>query len=371
MEVRARYTLMGLFVLAVCAAGFWFVHWLETGGGLADRVTYRVRFEGPIAGLLKGSAVLFNGVRVGEVTATRLEAANPNGVMVDVAVDQTAPVRTDTKAEIDFQGLAGAPVVSLLGGSPGAPLLAKAEPAARVLTAEKDSGQSLTQAGRDALRRINAVVGENAGPLRNAIASIEKFVAALARNADKVDPILAGLERLTGGGAKPVVRMFDLRAATTIPALKAIPPGQLLVPEPRALANFESEKILVRGADLTSLENARWPDVLPRLLQARIVQSFENAKFPRALGRAPDGAPADFQLLTEIRRFEIAEDAAPRAVVELATKVLDKDGKIIGTRVFKAERPLASREPQAAVAALNDAFAQVATELVTWTCASM
>ena len=69
METRAPYALIGLFVLAAIAAGFGFVYWLHNSGGLTERTVYRVRFENTVSGLLTGAAVLFNGIRVGEVTA--------------------------------------------------------------------------------------------------------------------------------------------------------------------------------------------------------------------------------------------------------------------------------------------------------------
>ena len=67
MEIRARYILMGLFLLAVIAGGFGFVYWLNNSGGFGERASYRVRFENSVSGLYTGSAVLFNGIRVGEV----------------------------------------------------------------------------------------------------------------------------------------------------------------------------------------------------------------------------------------------------------------------------------------------------------------
>lgn len=370
MEVRARYTLMGLFALALVAAGFAFVYWLDTGGGLRGRVAYRIRFDSPVAGLLKGSAVLFNGVRVGEVTALTFDPSKPSDVVVDAAIDQSAPVRADTTITIDFQGLAGAPTISMVGGSMGLPLLSAGDAKARYLTAEKNAGQSLAQAGRDVMRRIDAVVTENAAPLKDALASIDKFSAALARNSDKVDGILAGLERMTGGASKPVVRIYDLAAVRTLPALKSIPKTQLAVPEPTALANFESERILLIGAEKSSLDNAQWPDMLPRVVQARIVQSFENAKYLNVLAGSGEGRRFDFQLLLDIRRFEIVAGDQARANVAIAARLLDKEGGIVRARTFESEAPARSLDPQDAVPALNDAFGKVASELVLWACGS-
>ncbi|MEZ5817102.1 MAG: ABC-type transport auxiliary lipoprotein family protein [Hyphomicrobiaceae bacterium] len=364
MEVHARHTLMGLFVLAVIGAGFAFVYWLEAGG-LAERATYRIRFDGSVAGLSRGSAVNFNGVRIGEVTALRLDAAKPGEVVAEIAVEKSAPLRADTRADIDFQGLAGAPTVALSGGSPSLPLLATASPADRMLTADKDAGQGMAQAARTLLRNLDTVVTENAKPLTSAIASIDKFAGALARNSDKVDGILAGLDRLTGGGPKVQPRIFDLKSPTAFPALPSIPQGQMLVPEARALANLETDKIVV-DSEAGRVENALWADMLPRLVQSAVVRSLENAGYKRALARAPEGAEVNEQLLLEIRRFHLIPHPTPTAEVVIAARLLKPGGSITEVHVFRATAGAAGTTAEEVTAALNRAFDKVAVELVAW-----
>src|SRR5262245_62150316 len=122
MEIRARYVQMGGFTLAVLAAGFVFVYWLNNAGALRERAVYRVRFEGSVGGLQRGSAVHFNGIRVGEVTRLDLNAAEPRQVHVTLEIDRATPVRADTTAAIDFQGMTGSPVVALVGGKSEEPL---------------------------------------------------------------------------------------------------------------------------------------------------------------------------------------------------------------------------------------------------------
>jgi phospholipid/cholesterol/gamma-HCH transport system substrate-binding protein len=109
MEIRARYIQMGVFALFVLVAGFAFVYWLNNAGALRDRAVYRVLFEGSVSGLQRGSAVLFNGIRVGEVTRLDLDGAAPRQVHVTIAVSRGVPVRADTLVFIDFQGLTRSP----------------------------------------------------------------------------------------------------------------------------------------------------------------------------------------------------------------------------------------------------------------------
>ena len=116
METRAPFVIVGAFVLAAIAAVFGFVYWLNNAGGIGKRETYQVIFNGPVPGLLVGAAVLFNGIRVGEVTSLELVADHPHDVHATIAVAEHTPVRANTKVGLDFQGLTGVPVVALEGG---------------------------------------------------------------------------------------------------------------------------------------------------------------------------------------------------------------------------------------------------------------
>jgi phospholipid/cholesterol/gamma-HCH transport system substrate-binding protein len=370
MEVRARYTLMGLFAVGLILAVFGFVYWLDAAGGLSRRSAYLIRFDGPVAGLLRGSAVLFNGVRVGEVTNLTLDPAQPQVVMAAIAIDQEAPVRTDTKVLIDFQGLTGAPVVSLVGGTATEALARAGDGSTPLLIAEKNAGQGMTQVAREVLRKLDGVIAENAEPLRNTIGSINAFSAALARNSDKVDGIFAGLERLTGGGKKLAVDQFDISPARITPGPARVPAGQLLVAEPTALALLDAERVRVGGPDAEKLGlgNARWPDLLSKVVQLRIIQSFEAAGYPGAIGRTLDEVKTDHRLLTSIREFGLVTGTDPAAVVELAGKLVDQEGRVLADQVFRASLPLSELNGPAAMQTLDKAAQNAFAEIVLWAC---
>jgi phospholipid/cholesterol/gamma-HCH transport system substrate-binding protein len=108
METHARYATIGVFTLAVIASAFLFVYWLRGMGGV-ERAEYRIRFEGPVSGIVVGSPVLFNGIRIGEVTRVRFDEDDANRTLVFASVVRTAPVRVDSKADVETQGLLGDP----------------------------------------------------------------------------------------------------------------------------------------------------------------------------------------------------------------------------------------------------------------------
>ena len=65
-----------------------------------------------------------------------------------------------------------------------------------------------------------AILADNADPLRTTIANLNTFSEALARNSDKLDGIIKGLERLTGGDTANAPRIvYDLAVPKTVPSI--------------------------------------------------------------------------------------------------------------------------------------------------------
>ena len=368
METRARHALIGLFMLAVIIASFAFVYWLENKGGFGERTAYQIRFGGSTSGLLVGSSVLFNGIRVGEVTGLGLDPEYPEQVVASIGVDPGTPIRSDTQVGIETQGLTGGAAVTLRGGS----ATAEAVPPQGVLMAPPQAGQDWTQAARDAFQRVDDVLAENSDALHGAITNIDTFAGALARNSDKVDGILAGLEKMTGGGTSQAqAHLFDLVSANNLPSPPQEAPSWLLVvPEPTTLMGFNTDKILLQPAsgESTDLPNAKWSDNLPVLVQEKVIQSFENAGYAKSISRTREGITGDYQLLIDIRSFHVSTATEPvSADIAFVAKVLDKDGKIIGAHDFQATAPAKGSDAQAYVAALDEAFAKLLSDLLEWT----
>ena len=368
MEIRARYLTIGLFTLGVIAAGFLFVYWLSNSGGLGRRDNYNIFFKGSVAGLTTGSPVTFNGVRLGEVVYVTLYAADPHQVQVGIGVVAGTPVRADTKVTLDFQGLTGAATVALAGGDPkAAPLQPNRPGDLPFLEANADASQSMTQSVRAALQKFDGLLTDNADPLKSTIANLNSFTSALARNSDRVDGILAGMERMTGGAGKkasgPVV---DLTPPKALGMVAKVPAGQIAVGEPSALGALDSDKLALDPSAASEAPSASWADALPKLMQARLVQSFENAGLVGSVVRG-DGATSDYLLQSDIRSFGIVADGGPAAALELSAKLINAKGRVLAGRIFKAKVPLAASDAKAAAAGLNDAFGQAAQELVGWT----
>jgi phospholipid/cholesterol/gamma-HCH transport system substrate-binding protein len=366
METRAPFVTIGAFVLAAIVAVFGFVYWLNNTGGLGPRTTYHVQFEGSVPGLLVGAAVLFNGIRVGEVTELGLAADNARRVNATISVVSTTPVRADTRVGLEFQGLTGVPVIALEGGT-----LPAGTGQVATLVAEPGAGQSMTEAARDALRRVDTVLAENSEPLKDTIANFKTFSEGLARNTGKLDGIVAGLEKLTGGGAAVPKITYDLRAVPSSGPPGKTLNGQLAIPEPTAVAMLETQRMLFSPVkDYPNFEGFLWADSIPKLLQARLIDSFENYDMAHAPLRAADVVQADYQLLVDVRRFRIATETEPAAEIGLSARLIDKNGKVVAARLFETSQKLDRIEPQAAVDAFDKAFGRIAMDVIGWTVAA-
>ncbi|MGZ5843072.1 MAG: ABC-type transport auxiliary lipoprotein family protein, partial [Xanthobacteraceae bacterium] len=370
MEVRAHYILIGSFTLAVILGLFTFVYWIKNVGGLGQRAIYQIQFEQPVAGLTVGSSVLFNGVRVGAVTELALDTADPKRVMVSTSLDPAIPVRADTQVDISFQGFAGAPAISLKGGEASAPRLASQDHRPPVLMAPPDVGQNLTESARATLRNIDEILTENKKPLNTAINGFSAFADMLGRNSQRIEDLIGGLQKLTGTGpqSKPPA-VYDLTAATGFPAGIKPLSAKLSLPDPSAILVFDTQNILVRAAEGTysNIENAKWADNLPKLMQARVLQSFENAQQLGKIDKANDMAEGGYKLELGIRNFQISLSPQPKAIVEFSARVVSDKGDVAGARMFNATADAKSEQPADAVAALNAAFAKATGDLVNWT----
>ena len=369
MEIRARYVLIGAFVLAFALGMFGFVYWIENTGGLGQRATYQVRFEQPVAGLTVGSSVLFNGIRVGTITVLSLDPQNPKILTASISVDPTTPIRSDTKIDVSYQGLTGAPAISLQGGAANAPPLAAQNRHPPVLIAPPGVGQNLTEAARGTLHNIDTILADNSKDLHTAISGFSTFADMLGRNSKRLEGVLGGLEKLTGGGEKKPVAVFDLAAANDFPGLAKTLAQHLVVPDPTAILTFDTQRILIRSADGTysHLEDAQWADTTPKLMQAKVLQSFENAHQLAMVSRPLEQIEGAYRLELGIRSFNLTPSPAPTAAVEFSARILDSKGKVVAARLFDASTPAKSLQPADAVAALDAAFSKAAQALVIWT----
>ena len=123
MEPKVNYVLVGSFVAVLGAAVLAGILWLGKTDyrGAYDR--YEAYMRESVAGLSVNSTVQYRGVDVGRVKSITLNPDNPEEVLLTLNIARGTPIKTDTIAVLDTQGLTGLATIDLTGGSREAPPL--------------------------------------------------------------------------------------------------------------------------------------------------------------------------------------------------------------------------------------------------------
>lgn len=170
MERNAHYAGVGLMAVALFMGLVVFIVWLAHFQFTRDYDIYDVQFYGPVRGLSEGGEVHFNGIKVGEVTALKLDQDNPNRVIARVRLTSSVPVKTDSRAQLEPQGITGVNYIQISAGSPRSPLLkdqprktevpvilSQPSPISELL----EGGYTVVAEATMALKRVNRVLSDD------------------------------------------------------------------------------------------------------------------------------------------------------------------------------------------------------------------
>jgi phospholipid/cholesterol/gamma-HCH transport system substrate-binding protein len=226
MEIRASYVIVGAVVLALLAGLAAFSLWLVEAGVDRDVARYEIAFEGSVSGLPEGGQVLYRGIPVGRVGEIRIDPANVENVLVVAEVDRDTPIKEDTVATLEFQGLTGIAYVQLRGGTQES---ARLDPDAaqppripsRRSTLERvfESTPELLMQALAMVDRLSVLLSdENLAAIAATLQNVERLTAGLADRSGGVDAVLTGAADMTDEIRKTSVEVrqlaTDLRQVT-------------------------------------------------------------------------------------------------------------------------------------------------------------
>jgi cholesterol transport system auxiliary component len=168
-----------------------------------------------------------------------------------------------------------------------------------------------------------------------------------------------------GGGSVPTT--FDLSAPNPGPTSSG-GRSYIVVAEPTTVQALDSDRIIVKDSAgaISFLGTAQWADRVPKLVQTRLIQTFENASRLGRVGRPGDRIVSDLLLNTDIRSFTV-ELGLGEAVVEATVKLVnDKTGRVRAAKLFVARVPLGKIDGPAAAQAMDVALSRVLVDIVRW-----
>src|SRR6056297_70754 len=200
METRANYVLIGAFTVLLSLGLLGMLLWFAKVEVDRQYAYYDVLFE-DVSGLSEAASVRFNGLRVGSVVRLRLDPDDPSEVRVTLEVAAETPVRTDTVAVLQLQGVTGVSFVALSGGSAEAPLLREAHEGEGnpVIPSRVSAVQSVLEGAPELLERAIGLIDDldaMVGPENRE--AIDAIVRNLASASERLDGVMADVSGLSG-----------------------------------------------------------------------------------------------------------------------------------------------------------------------------
>ncbi|RWC64430.1 MAG: ABC transporter [Mesorhizobium sp.] len=177
---------------------------------------------------------------------------------------------------------------------------------------------------------------------------------------------LAGCAAL--GGKPAPLDTFELSAPSV--DARGHSRRQILIAQPSALKALDSQNIVIKPSDrsIQYLKGAQWADRLPLIVQARLAETFQRSGSFAGVGKPGEGLAIDYQVIVEVRSFEVRVDGGEHAEVDLFVRILnDRNGEVRASKSFTASAPVSGSGNPGYVSALDKAFGDAAGQIVRWT----
>ena len=188
METRAHHVLIGLVTVLVVVGAMLFGLWLTKSSVDDAFKDYEVVFNEAVSGLSRGSAVQYNGIKVGDVSTLRLDPQDPRRVLARIRLSADTPVKEDTQAKLTLAGVTGNSFIQLSGGTPQSPSLKGKDGQLPVIVASPSPISRLLNDSSDLVTNINLLLHNanqmfsenNIERLSNTLANLEQTTGAFA-----------------------------------------------------------------------------------------------------------------------------------------------------------------------------------------------
>jgi phospholipid/cholesterol/gamma-HCH transport system substrate-binding protein len=217
MEPKVNYVLVGAFVVLLGSILAGSIIWLGKGDYRDVYDRYFAYMRESVTGLSVDGTVKYRGVEVGRVREIALNPQNSEEVRLTLDILRDTPVKEDTVAVLETQGLTGLAIVNLTGGSrespplsaqPGEPypvirtgpsLFFRVDEALSRLLAGRHVSNALTEATALAEDARAVLDADNRAALKQILADLARLTDALSARTESIDHTLAAAERAANG----------------------------------------------------------------------------------------------------------------------------------------------------------------------------
>ncbi len=174
------------------------------------------------------------------------------------------------------------------------------------------------------------------------------------------------------GPSGPPPDVYDLSPKSTFDDDLPTVNWQLVVEEPVASRALDTDRIMIKPSalEIGYVAGARWSDRAPRMIQTRLVESFENSDRIVAIGRQVIGLRGDYNLKSELREFQVEyfrEGENGSVLVRMNFKIIAMpSGTILASTTFDRREEVDGDGMDAVIVAFDDALGGVMKRAVQW-----
>jgi phospholipid/cholesterol/gamma-HCH transport system substrate-binding protein len=212
MEEKVNFAAVGAFVIVLTVTMIAGVLWLSSGKYYRKSYdTYETYMTESVSGLNVNAPVRYRGVDVGRVRRIALAPGNVEQVQVTLDIERGTPVKEDTVATLQTQGLTGIAYLELMAGHRGSPDL-RAKPgepypviaSAPSLMNRLETSLPVLLANLNRVSdNVNALLDdENRRAVKATLADLAQLSRTLAARSATIDATLASTARTMDAAAR-------------------------------------------------------------------------------------------------------------------------------------------------------------------------
>src|SRR6266540_2318490 len=207
MKTEAKVGAFVIVSLLTLGVTTYFVRTTQSVRGQVHYKTY-LRYAG---GLAPGAAVLFGGIKAGQVTAVRPAPEDPTRIEIAFNVKTGTPINQNSTARVGSVSLMSSPVRLISTGSNDARRLSVGE----VVASQESMGMDeLTQRVATVADSANSLVTELRGEVPALTGEARKFIANLneisgPRNRERIEQILAEVNTLLNRESPKIAQITE------------------------------------------------------------------------------------------------------------------------------------------------------------------
>ncbi len=299
MITRAQRIRLGVFVLVSLALLLGLLVAVLGSTLFADRDSYEIRYDISVSGLEIGAPVKFNGVRVGRVERIWIDPHQVSRTLVSISLQAKTPVKENTRAILNIQGITGLKFIELVGGTSDAGTV---PPGATIKAGESLVDKLTGQAEQLALKaemlinQMNELTGpDNQGLVKDALERAGSLMVTLERTV-----------RDNEGGVKELVGNLNQSSARLTAALEEIRLAAREARESVAAVRRKAEGVLDASRVQALLDDGRGlvADLRKRASPGELGQVIESLN---ALSRRTDALVEKLDLIVSRSREDLRD----------------------------------------------------------------